>query len=192
LALRDVGCEACGTLLPMEISSVKLDTPNVWYPGKRCPMCGSEKFFPVIAVTETDMRREEPTSLKRRLLLNPWTGIVAAIVAVAVVLGILLWPRHPHDTGEEALFLCEACGEIFHAKKSLTQPVKCPDCGQRAGYRAAVCMRCSLIYGYDKLRCPYCGSGSRRPLEKMDEVATLKKGHQEYRQQEIENNEVEP
>jgi DNA-directed RNA polymerase subunit RPC12/RpoP len=192
LALRDVGCEACGTLLPMEISSVKLDMPNVWYPGKRCPMCGSEKFFPVIAITETDTRPREPTSLKRRLLLNPWTGVIAAVVAIAVVLGILFWPKHRADTGESALFYCEACGQIFSAKKSSTQPVKCPECGARAGYRAAVCTRCSLIYGYNKLRCPYCGSRAGRPLETMDEVAKLKKAHQEYRKQELENNELEP
>jgi RNA polymerase subunit RPABC4/transcription elongation factor Spt4 len=192
LTQRDVGCDACGALLPMEISSVKLNMPNVWYPGKRCPMCGSDKFFPVIAITETDTRREEPTSLKRRLLLNPWTGIVAFVVAVGVVVGILVWPRRAHDTGEKALFYCEADGDIFLAKKSSTQPVKCPRCGQKAGYRAAVCMKCSLIYGYDKLKCPYCGSTSRRPLKTMDEVARLRKAHEEYRKQELENNEVQP
>lgn len=191
MALRDVGCEDCGALLPMEISSIKFEKPNVWYPGKHCPMCGSEKFYPVVAITETDKRREQPKSLKRRLLLNPWTGIVALVVTVAVVLGIIFLPKRRGDAGEKVLFFCEANGEVFLDSKGSTPPLKCPECGERAGYRAAVCTRCSLVYSYNQKECPYCKSPSRRPLKTMQEVAELKKAHDEYRKQELEDNEFE-
>jgi len=188
LAQRDIGCEDCGALLPMQISSVKLDKPNVWYPGKPCPMCGSEKFYPVVAITETDTRQEQPASLKRRLLINPWTGIVALGVTIVVVLGVILWPRHRTDRGEKVLFFCDACGEVFLARKGATPPVKCPECGEKAAHRAAACVRCSRVYSYGRTTCPHCGYALRRKLDSADEAAKATKAHEEYLKLERERN----
>jgi len=192
VAQRDIGCEDCGAVLPMEISSIKLDKPNLWHPGKHCPMCGSEKFFPIIAVTETDRRQEEPAPLKRRVLMNPWTGIAALAVTIIVVLGIVLWPRSAADSGEKVLFLCDKCGEIFEEKKGSTPPVKCPKCNERAGHRAAVCVQCSNVYSYEAPQCPHCKTKPRRPLESADELAKARKTHAEYlKREELENDEYE-
>jgi len=181
LALRDVACEDCNVVLPMEISSFNLDKPNVWYPGKKCPMCGSEKFFPVIAVTETDRQQEQQQeSLKRRLLVNPWTGVAAFIVTIIVVLAIVFWPRHAAETSEKALFYCEKCHKVFFAKNSLQRPVKCPECGARAGHRAAVCTKCHLVHSYGQKRCPHCGSVDRTPLATVEQAAKAMKDHEEY------------
>ncbi len=164
----------------MEISSINLDKPNVWYPGKRCPMCGSEKFFPVIAITETDKRSEEPVSFRRRLLLNPWTGIGALALTLVVVFGIIFWPRHRGDRGERALFFCEECGKVFLARKGSTPPVRCTECGEKAGYRAAVCTKCSLVYSYHQKECPHCKSKLRRMLKTPEEANEAGKAHREY------------
>jgi len=187
LVLRDVACEDCNVVLPMQISSFNLDKHNVWYPGKKCPMCGSEKFFPVIAITETDIQQaRQQVSLKRRLLLNPWTGVAAFIVTIIVVLAIVFWPRHPAATGEEVLFHCEKCHALFFAKSSLQKPVKCPECGARAGLRAAECAKCHLVYSFSQKPCPYCGSDDRALLTTLEQAAQAMKRHEEYLKREQE------
>lgn len=192
MAQRDIGCEACGALLPMQISRLKLHKPNVWYPGKPCPMCGSEKFFPVVAITETDRRQEQPASIKRRLLINPWTGIVALGVSIVVVLGVIVWPKQRRDRGEKVLFSCQACSEVFLARKGSTPPVKCRECGERDAHRAAACVRCSRVYSYGRTKCPHCAYTLRRTLNSADEAAKATKAHAEYLKLEREqNNELE-
>jgi RNA polymerase subunit RPABC4/transcription elongation factor Spt4/DNA-directed RNA polymerase subunit RPC12/RpoP len=181
VALRDVACEDCNMVLPMEISSFNQDKPNVWYPGKKCPMCGSEKFYPVIAITETDRQQAlQQVSLKRRLLLNPWTGVAAFIVTIIVVLAIVFLPRHAGESSEKALFFCEKCHALFFARNSLPRPVKCPECGERAGHRAATCVRCHLVYSYGQKKCPHCGSTSCTPLMTLEEAAQAMKDHEKY------------
>jgi hypothetical protein len=174
----------------MEISSFSTDKPNVWHPGKKCPMCGSDKFYPIIPITDTDRAQEEPVSLKRRLLLNPWTGVAAVVLTIAVVLLIVFWPRHKGDRGEKVLFFCDKCEEVFFAKKGAMPPVKCPECGEYAGYRAAKCAKCSLVRSYsrDETKCPYCGETSRKPLETLEDVEKAKQEHAAYvkHQQEME------
>jgi RNA polymerase subunit RPABC4/transcription elongation factor Spt4 len=186
VAQRDIGCEDCGAVMPMQISAINLDKPNVWYPGKKCPMCGSEKFLPVIAITDTDREAERPTSFKRRLLVNPWTGIAAIAVTMVVVLGVMFWPHHRRDTGEKVLFYCEKCDKVFYGRKAATPPVKCPTCHQRTGYRAGACDKCSLVYSREHKRCPHCGNEYRRVLNTPEEAAQARKQHQEYLRQEKE------
>jgi DNA-directed RNA polymerase subunit RPC12/RpoP len=187
LVLRDVACEDCNVVLPMEISSINLDKPNVWYPGKKCPMCGSDKFFPVIAITETDRQQErQQQSLKRRLLLNPWTGVAAFIVTVIVVLAIAFWPRHAGETGEKALFHCQECRALFLARNNLRRPLKCPECGARAGDRAVECAECHLIYSLGQDRCPHCGSRDRALLMTREQAGQAMKRHKEYLKREQE------
>ncbi|MBN1916553.1 MAG: hypothetical protein JW889_01485 [Verrucomicrobia bacterium] len=189
MAQRDIGCEGCGAVLPMTISSFSTDTPNVWHPGKRCPMCGSEKFYPVIPITDTDRAQEQEVSLKRRLLTNPWTGIAALGLTILVVLVVVLWPRHSGDRGAKVLFFCSNCQEVFFAKSASMPPVKCPKCGERAGYRAAKCLKCSLVFSYGEKQCPYCKE-TKKPLvlETLDQVDAAKTAHRAYvkRQQEME------
>ena len=190
MAQRDIGCESCGAVLPMMISSFSADMPNVWHPGKKCPMCGSEKFYPVIPITDTDRAQEPEVSLKRRLLTNPWTGVAALGLTIVVVLLVIFWPRHRTDRGEKVLFFCDKCQEVFYAAKGSTTPVKCPECGERAGYRAAKCVRCSLVYSYNEKQCPYCKETKRKMLETLDEVEAARRDHQAYvkRQREMEEN----
>lgn len=181
MALRDIACEDCNVVLPMEISSINLDKPNVWHPGKKCPMCGSEKFYPVIAITETDRQQAlQQVSMKRRLLMNPWTGVAAFIVTIVVVLAIIFWPRGAQESTEKALFFCEKCHALFFARNSLPRPVKCPECGERAGHRAAKCSRCSLVYSQHQKACPHCGEMSRTPVITLDEARQAMKDHEKY------------
>ncbi len=192
MAFRDIGCEACGAVLPMEISRVKLNKPNVWHPGKLCPMCGAEKFFPIIAITDTDTRQDKPVSIQRRLLLNPWTGIAALVVAIVVVLGIFLWPERRGDRGEQVPYSCGKCEAVFLARKSSSLPAKCTECDERAGYRAAVCTKCSRLYSYGPPHCPHCKSRSRLPLKSVDDAAQARKAHAEYlKLEELEDDEYE-
>jgi RNA polymerase subunit RPABC4/transcription elongation factor Spt4 len=187
LAQRDIGCEACGAVLPMEISGYSVDKPNIWFPGKKCPMCGSEKFYPVIPITDTDRAQEQPTSIKRRLLLNPWTGIIALAVTIGVVLIVVLWPGR-RMAESKGLFFCENCKEVFSDSTSAQLPLKCPKCGERAGYRAAECTKCSLVYSYHEKECPYCKTKLRRMLSTLKEVEEARKKHEQYlkRQKEME------
>jgi len=175
----------------MEISSYSVNKPKIWFPGRKCPICGSEKFFPVIPITDTDRTLEEPSSVKRRLLLNPWTGIVALAVTIGIVLIVVLWPGRQADRSE-VLFFCEKCEEAFFGKKSATMPVTCPKCGERAGYRAAQCTECSLVYSYNQKECPHCKKAlRRRMLKTLKEVAEARKKHQEYLKREREMEEYE-
>jgi DNA-directed RNA polymerase subunit RPC12/RpoP len=190
LAQRDIGCEDCGAVLPMMISSFSADMPNVWHPGKKCPMCGSERFYPIIPITDTDRAQEPEVSLKRRVLTNPWTGVAALGLTIVIVLLVVFWPRHRGDRGEKALFFCGKCQEVFFARKGATPPVKCPKCGERAGYRAAKCTNCGLVYSFGQDRCPYCGASGHMPLETLEQVDAARAEHKAYvrHQQELEEN----
>ena len=180
MAQRDIGCEGCGAVLPMTISSFSTDKTSVWFPGKKCPMCGSEKFYPVIPITDTDRAQEPEVSLKRRVLMNPWTGIAAVGFTVVVILLVIFWPRHRGDRGEKVLFFCDKCQEVFYASKGSTPPVKCPKCSERAGHRAAKCSKCSLVYSRSKTRCPFCGETQRGVLNTPEEAQAAMKAHEEY------------
>ena len=178
MALRDVACEDCNVVLPLQVSSFNQDKPNVWYPGKKCPMCGSEKFYPVITITDTDRQqaRQQQVSLKRRLLMNPWTGVAAFIVTVIIV----LWPESAEVSTEKALFFCEKCHALFFAKNSLQRPLKCPECSERAGHRAAACERCRLVYSQHQKECPHCRSTSCTPVMTLEQATQARKDHEQY------------
>jgi len=104
---KDIACHNCGAVLPMEISNMPTEQKKIWYPGKKCPMCGSEEFFPSI-------KSSEPVQKKpvKEWRYNPWYGI-SAIAIVAILIPVYFLVRRPATaTARTTVVICTECDAV--------------------------------------------------------------------------------
>jgi predicted RNA-binding Zn-ribbon protein involved in translation (DUF1610 family) len=84
--------------------------------------------------------------------VNGWkspAGIAAGLVILAAV-GFIYYDQRsqplPGEPEKSMLPLaCQSCGKAW-ATMAGAQPVKCPFCNQRAGWRALKCRECETIF----------------------------------------------
>ena len=172
--MTDVVCEDCGAIFPMIVGSAQRRDQNAWYPGRKCPICGSPKFLPVVKTAEGMEKPLAKWKVDRRV------GIAAAIVAgVFLIIGFVWYlherPRRP--AGEKALYVCDVCKERFLASVSGKVPKKCPACKGRTAYRALQCLNCYEVYpGKSKdwaknpPTCPKCQSTLSQILPDFSDI----------------------
>ena len=179
-ALKDIGCEDCGALFPMSIAKMRTDAPNTWFPGKKCPICGSEKFYPVIKTPEIE-ETEAKESIWATWKQNPWVGIGAAILVLIFIPLAIFLSRPKHEHGIRAIYMCEKCGYLFSASVRGAVPKKCPQCKNKSGYRARHCLKCHTIYFWkktdgktEKPECPKCKSTKAGIIENFEDVKKIK------------------
>ena len=189
---RDIACASCGAVLPMEISNSPTEMKNVWYPGKKCPMCGSQEFYPSITAEPI----VEQSAGKRGWRYNPWYGISAvavAIIAAPLILLAVHLSRRPEPAPSRAVVLvCADCGHIFEKEISRERPpYKCLKCECKSAYPALYCKKDWTIFPWKTEdggsatfpRCPECGEvlpDSPALIGKMSEVADIQEKHKQY------------
>jgi NAD-dependent SIR2 family protein deacetylase len=170
--MADVRCEECGAVYPMKVGTADRSKGHVWYPGKQCPICGSEKFFPVV---KTDKFETKPIA---KWKLDKRVGIAAGVViGVFLIIGIV-WTilEKPHrEAGLKALYICDVCGERFIRGVRGTVPKKCPECKNRD--RAVQCQNCLEVYPWKVEEnpkeippCPKCKARSPRIIVKTSDI----------------------
>jgi Zn finger protein HypA/HybF involved in hydrogenase expression len=172
--MTDVACEDCGAIFPMIVGSAERRDQNTWYPGKKCPICGSAKFLPVVKTVEAVEKPLAKWKVDRRV------GIAAGIVAgVFLIIGFVwyLHERPRRQAGVKALYVCEVCKERFLASVSGKVPKKCPKCKGRTGYRAVQCLNCYEVYpaktkdwAKDPPTCPKCKSTLSQILRDFSDI----------------------
>ncbi len=171
-------CQACGTEVEVE-----------WTRGKKCPSCGSDKFYPVVRIDQLKAGRKPRGKLSQR----PIGLVLAAVVFVAAVSAFILRVKQtsrPKDFQKTSAMICTnpECGEIFQLKLKTSDvyPKKrCPYCKMHTAFRAVQCRACLTVFGLDpdrkpdptlNLRCPNCGSQEinfdSSTLELEDEEST--------------------
>ena len=172
--MTDIRCEECGAVYPMIVGQTERKEHHVWFPGKKCPLCGSEKFFPVVKTVEP--KPIAKWKVDRRV------GIAAGVTAAVFLLIGLIWYVHerPHrKSGVKAVYMCEVCGERFLRSVKGKVPKKCPECKSLAGYRAVQCQACYRVYpwkakdwGRDPPTCPNpkCKSTVSRILRDFSDI----------------------
>ncbi len=158
----DVRCEECGAVFPMMVGATDRKRNHTWHPGRRCPICGSEEFFPVVKTDKFEVKPLARWKVDRRV------GIAAGVVIVVfLIVGVVWYARvRPHrEAGLKAVYVCDHCGNLFIRGVTGEVPKTCPSCGERAGYRAVQCLKCSLAYAWktgdsagDSPHCPRCKS----------------------------------
>ena len=116
---------------------------------------------------------------------SPVVGLVlVAIIVIALIFIIRgMAPKKYYYTGT---FGCEECGVIFEKKLDVARqkfPIKCPECGKMAAYRAVQCMDCGHIFVHKPFEpteekpygprvmptCPECGSYNIGLIRKKSE-----------------------
>ncbi len=181
--MTDIRCEECGAVFPMLVGATERKKGHAWYPGRKCPICGSEKFLPV---PKTDGFEPKPIAkwkLDRRI------GIAAGVVIFVFVLIGLVWHFHerPHrEGGLKAVYMCDKCGKLFLKWVTVKVPTKCPRCKERAGYRAVQCLKCYKVYpwkGSDNPSeppvCPECKSRAAKILVRLSDIQKKKPSTEE-------------
>lgn len=150
-------CQACGNEIEIE-----------WTRGKKCPSCGSDRFFPVVRV---DKSRGSGAKLSQRPV-----GLVLAILLFAAGVSALV-VRVKQTSRQKAFYKKSAmictnpeCGKIFQLKLETSEVYprkRCPYCKMMTALRAVQCRNCGEIFGLDpdrqpdptaNLKCPRCGS----------------------------------
>ncbi len=172
----DIRCDYCGAVFPMIVGDTQRKDQHVWYPGKKCPICASEKFFPVVKAVEARVLAK--WKLDRRV------GIAAGVMAGLFLIIGLIWFLHerPHRKGGlEAVYACDSCGEQFVKSVTGKVPKKCPECKALAGYRAVQCMNCYQVYPWkakdwatDHPTCPKCKSKVSKILRQLSDIEKKK------------------
>jgi hypothetical protein len=139
---KDIGCRNCGAVLPMEVSNIATDEKNVWYPGKKCPMCDSQEFYPTIKPSEP-----AHVNKKKEWKYNPWYGVVA-IGIVIIFIPIYFFVLRSSSEGKlnNAMLMCSKCSEVFSSKVSGKPPFICPFCKEKTAYGALYCTYDFVIY----------------------------------------------
>jgi hypothetical protein len=170
----DVRCEECGAVFPMMVGASERKQEHAWYPGKKCPICGSEKFFPVVRTDRFEPKPLAKWKVDRRV------GIAAGVVIFVFLIVGFAWYVHerPHrKAGLRAVFMCDVCGKRFVMGVAGKAPKKCPECKSWAVYRAVQCQGCYEVYAWkaenwatDPPTCPKCKSKSARLLIKLSDV----------------------
>lgn len=177
--MSDVACEDCGAIFPMIVGDAKRKDQQAWYPGKRCPICGSEKFFPVVKTAEPEEKPFAKWKVDRRV------GIAAGVVAAVFLIIGLVWYLHERPrrkAGLETLYMCDVCGERFLKGVAGKVPKRCPECKSRAGYRAVQCQSCYEVYlwkakdwGSAPPTCPKCESKVSKILGGFSDIQKKRK-----------------
>jgi DNA-directed RNA polymerase subunit RPC12/RpoP len=172
--MTDIRCEECGAVFPMIVGTTRRERDHTWHPGRKCPICGSEKFFPV---PKTDGFEPKPIA---KWKLDRRVGIAAGVVIfVFVIIGLVLhFHEKPHrEGGLKAVYMCDKCGKLFVRGVTRKVPTKCPECKERAGYRAVQCLNCYTVYplkGSDAPHqsqiCPECKSRAARILVRLSDI----------------------
>ncbi len=161
-------CQTCGKESEVE-----------WTLATKCPVCGSEKFFPVIFIDSSEGGGERaaaaPASRKP-------IGTLVALLFLVVAIGVLAvrfykTTRQP-EYAVTVTMICtnENCSnpnpEKLFRKELPTRDVfphiTCPFCKKEMAYRAVRCRNCLTIFALRTegkknptldLVCPNCGSG---------------------------------
>jgi len=172
--MTDVRCEECGAVFPMIVGETERKQDHVWYPGRKCPICGSEKFFPVVRTDKFEPKPLAKWKIDRRV------GIAAgAVIVVFLTIGIVWTLRaRPHrEAGLTAVYMCDVCGNLFLKGVTGTVPKKCPQCKNLESYRAVQCQNCYEVYPWkaanyatDPPTCPKCKSKYARMLVKLSDI----------------------
>jgi hypothetical protein len=175
---KDIGCRNCGAVLPMEVSNLVVDEKNVWFPGKKCPMCGSQEFYPSI-------KPSEPVNVKsgKEWKYNPWYGIVAiSIVVIFIPIYFFVLRGGSKSVSRNAILMCEVCKDIFPAQISGKPPFECPKCKKNVAYGALFCRYDFVIYPWKKDKdggsvypaCPVCGKMNADLVKDESHLADIK------------------
>jgi Zn finger protein HypA/HybF involved in hydrogenase expression len=172
--MSDVACEDCGAVFPMIVGDKERKEQHAWYPGKKCPICASDKFFPVVKTVEAEEKPLAKWKVDRRV------GIAAAVVAALFLIIGLVWYFHERPrrkAGLKALYMCDVCGQRFLKSVTGKVPKKCPECKSLAGYRAVQCQNCFEVYPWkakdwakDPPICPKCKSTVSRILADFSDI----------------------
>lgn len=153
-------CQACGTEAEVE-----------WTRGKKCPGCGSDKFYPVVRVDQSKRGREPRAKLSQK----PVGAILAVVVFVAAISAFILRVKQtsrPKEFQKTSTMICTNpdCEKTFQLKLNTSDvyPKKrCPHCKMPTALRAVQCRNCFEIFGLDpdrrpdptlNLQCPHCRS----------------------------------
>lgn len=187
---KDIGCRHCGAVLPMEVSSFPTDEKNIWYPGKKCPMCNSQEFYPVIKPNEA-----ADVKTKKEWKYNPYYGIIAiAIVILLIPVWLIATRKSSRELSQELVLICAECKEVYKEEVSGKPPYKCSKCSKDAAYQALYCQDDWVIYprtsgkkGISLLPpCPECGRNRGTIIFKIStvqEVRGKRKLYEEWKKQ---------
>jgi len=185
---KDIECHNCGAVLPMEISNMATNQKNVWYPGKKCPLCGSQEFYPSIKADEPV--QTVPVSGWR---YNPWYGIIAVgIVIILIPTWLFLSRRKNKPAAKNMMLICTECDQVFEAKVSGDPPYRCPKCDKKAAYIVLYCLDDFTLYPIKTSRgaeggyppCPECGKirpGLISDKAKLDEIRIRRLQYEEWK-----------
>jgi len=189
--MTDIGCEECGAVFPMIVGATERKRDHVWFPGRTCPICGSEKFLPV---PKTDGFEPKPIA---KWKLDRRVGIAAGVVIFVFLIIGIVWHFHerPHrEGGLKAVYMCDVCDKLFVKGVRGKVPKKCPKCKNQ---KAVQCLNCYTVYPLkakdnpnEPPTCPKCKSKSARILVRLSDVQK-KKPPKEKEEEEGEANEDE-
>ncbi len=138
---KDIACHNCGAVLPMEISNMPTEEKKIWYPGKKCPICGSQEFFP--SIKSSGPVEKEPVKGWR---YNSWYGISAMAVVVILIPVYFLLRRPATIAARTTVVSCTECDAASEAQVRKKPPYACPVCKKRSAYVALYCQDDSTIY----------------------------------------------
>ena len=118
---KDIACHNCGAVLPMEISNMPTEEKKIWYPGKKCPICGSQEFFP--SIKSSGPVEKEPVKGWR---YNSWYGISAMAVVVILIPVYFLLRRPATIAARTTVVSCTECDAASEAQVRKKPPYACP------------------------------------------------------------------
>ena len=141
-----------------------------------------------------DMRDEEE-ALRSMSVLDrivgpkgtPHRRAKLVVLTFLPVLVFLMWVRHVKAT-DYIQALCESCGAQTTLVYKGGWPQRCPDCGRKAAYPAAVCRKCGQVFMVKNphargVRCPKCKS-DQWDLYRYDVIAKRKQAESSKRNNE--------
>ena len=197
---KDIACHNCGAVLPMEISNTPTEMKKVWYPGKKCPLCGSQEFFPLIKDT-TPVKKKA----KKEWRYNPWYGI-SALGILVLIIPLWFFVIKPITIGrattpsKNMVLICAECKNVFEKKIREKPPYLCPECNEKSAYAALYCRDDFTIYPWKISEetksayppCPECGKVKPAiifDMKQLEEVRTKHKQYEEWKRyiEEMEN-----
>jgi len=172
--MADVRCEECGAVFPMMVGKTERKQDHAWHPGKKCPICGSEKFFPVVKTDKFEPRPIAKWKIDRRVGIT--AGALIVVFLIVLLVGYIR--ARPHrEAGLKAVYMCDVCGELFIKGVKGKVPKKCPECKNWAGYRAFQCLNCYTVYPSkpkddpnEAPTCPKCKSKASRILVRFSDI----------------------
>lgn len=184
---KDIGCRNCGAVLPMELSNEPVEEKNVWFPGKKCPICGSQEFFPII-------KQNSPVNVKvkKEWKYNPYYGLIAlGIVIILIPVWLIFAKKSSKEVTKNTILICEECNEIYEKEVSGKPPYKCPKCSKNSAYQALYCPNDWTIYPRKPLpgdfsllpACPECGNKKSAiifDLKTVQDVQNKRKAYEEW------------